>query len=190
MYRRTPQVLVLVKQLEIRARRNPRIYLTQNVGQRRQVSNYQNNLNHENTEDVETYQNSLNHHYTGNFGTYQNSSYSGNVGTYQTNSNPHYTGNAGTYQNRSNPHYTENVGTYQNSSNHHYAGNVGTYQNSSSVYQPNPISGQYQSANSLGQYQQNFDIHPNSNDIQTSTVASETAEASESSGSIEELDNL
>ncbi|KAK2651353.1 hypothetical protein Ddye_011209 [Dipteronia dyeriana] len=136
MYRRKPQVLVLVKQLQIRARRNPRIYLTQNVGQCRQVSNYQNNWNHQNTEAV---------------------------------------------------------GTYQNSSNHHYTGNVGTYQNSSSVYQPNPISGQYQFANSLGQYQQNFDIHPNSNDIQTSTVASETAEASESSqssGSIEKLDNF
>ncbi|KAI9160379.1 hypothetical protein LWI28_007609 [Acer negundo] len=265
MYRRKPQVLVLVKQLEIRARQNPRIYLTQNVGQRRQVSNYQNNLNHENTEDVGTYQNSSNHYYTGNVGTYQNSLYSGNVGTYQNNSNHpytenvgtyqnssdhHYTGNVGTYQNRShsgnvgtyqnnsNHHYTENVGnvgtyqnslnhhhtgnvgtyqnssysgnfgTYQNSSNHHYTenvgnvgtyqnssnqqytGNVGTYQNSSSVYQPNPTSGQYQSANSLGQYQQHFDIHPNSNGIQTSTVASETAKASESSGSIEELDNF
>ncbi|KAK1576721.1 hypothetical protein Q3G72_015974 [Acer saccharum] len=196
MYRRKPQVLVLVKQLEIRARRNPRAYSTQNVGQCRQVSNYQNNLNHENTEDVGTYQNSSNHHYTGNVGTYQNSSYSGSVGTYQNNSNHHYTenvgtyqnssshhytGNVGTYQNNSNHHYTGNVGTYQNSSSHHYTGNVGTYQNSSSVYQPNPIS---------GQYQQNFDIHPNSNDIQTSTVVSETAEASESSGSIEKLDNF
>ncbi|KAK0598155.1 hypothetical protein LWI29_032130 [Acer saccharum] len=112
MYRRKPQVLLLAKQLEIRVSRNLDIYLTQNVGQCRQVSNC------------------------------------------------------------------------------HYTGNVGTYQNSSSVYQPNPISGQYQFANSLGQYQQNFDIHPNSNDIQTSTVASETAEASETSGSIEELDNF
>ncbi|KAK1578293.1 hypothetical protein Q3G72_029153 [Acer saccharum] len=112
MYRRKPQVLLLAKQLEIRVSRNPHIYLTQNVGQCRQVSNC------------------------------------------------------------------------------HYTGNVGTYQNSSSFYQPNPISGQYQFANSLGQYQQNFDIHPNSNDIQTSTVASETAEASETSGSIEELDNF
>ncbi|KAK3219728.1 hypothetical protein Dsin_013698 [Dipteronia sinensis] len=230
MYRRKPQVLVLVKQLEIRVRRNPRIYLMQNVGQCRQVSNYQNNSNHQNTKDVGTYQNSSNHHYTGNAGTYQNSSYSGNVGTYHNSSNHHYTGNAGTdqnssysgnvgtYQNNSNHHYTANVGTYrnssysgnvgtyqnslnhhytgnvggtyQNSSNHHYTGNVGTYQNSSSVDQPNPISGQYQFANGLGQYEQNFDIHPNLNDIQTSTVASETAEASESSGSIEELDNF
>ncbi|TXG69117.1 hypothetical protein EZV62_004052 [Acer yangbiense] len=133
MYRRKPQVLLLAKQLEIRVIRNPHIYLTQNVGQCRRVSNYQNNLNHENT---------------------------------------------------------ENVGTYPNSSNRHYTGHVGTYQNSSSVYQPNPISGQYQFANSLGQYQQNFDIHPNLNDIRTSRVAFETAEASETSGSIEELDNF
>ncbi|KAL5758011.1 hypothetical protein ACOSP7_020622 [Xanthoceras sorbifolium] len=52
MYRRKPQVLLLVKQLEIRAGRNPLMNLIQNVGQRQQLSNY---------------------HYTGNVGTYQNS---------------------------------------------------------------------------------------------------------------------